>query len=279
MRDDVSEYDAKKDSFESYNVWVASQRAKLLQERCPAAKRVEVIGQAELYLGDCMEIMQTLGKVDAVVTDPPYEFETAGAGIFRTNRKNMDEIKAAGLDKGFDFTAFSSRQFGSAVFFAHNDQWAELLPYLANEFDRYAICQWHKTNPMPVANRHYQPDTEIYVHAWNSGFHPVGDLREKQRFIVAPNGQDTSIAHPTVKPLSVMTKIVGNVGGSVILDPFMGSGTTGVACVKKSKRFIGIERHEPYFDIACERIRKAYAQPDMFVSAPKPEEPKQEAFL
>jgi DNA modification methylase len=104
-------------------------------------------------------------------------------------------------------------------------------------------------------------------------------LREKQRFIIAPNGQDTSISHPTVKPLAVMTKIIGNVGGDTVLDPFMGSGTTGVACVKRGKRFIGIERHEPYFNIACDRIRKAYAQPDMFASTSKPKEPKQEALL
>lgn len=229
-------------------------------------KRKEVIGSCVLYLGDCLDILPTLGPIDAVVTDPPYEFETAGAGIFRTNRKNMDEIKAAGLDKGFDFTAFKAEQFGSAVFFAHNDQWAELLPYLASQFDRFVICQWHKTNPMPVANRHYQPDTEIYVHAWNNGHHPVGELREKQRFIIAPNGQDTSVSHPTVKPLSVMMKIIGNVGGNTVLDPFMGSGTTGVACVKRGKPFIGIERHEAYFDIACERIRKAISQPDFFVT-------------
>lgn len=68
----MSDYDARRDSFESYNAAIAAQRAKLLQERCLAAKRVEVIGQCELYLGDCMEIMPALGRVDAVVTDPPY---------------------------------------------------------------------------------------------------------------------------------------------------------------------------------------------------------------
>lgn len=75
----MSDYDARKDSFESYNAAIAAQRAKLLQERCPAAKRVEVIGQCELYLGDCMEIMPALGKVDAVVTDPPYGINASRA--------------------------------------------------------------------------------------------------------------------------------------------------------------------------------------------------------
>lgn len=226
--------------------------------------RVEVIGDCTLYLGDCREILPTIGKVDAVVTDPPYEFETVGAGVFRTTRKNMDEIKAKGLADGFDHDLLSADQFGAAIVFAHNDQWADLLPHLASQFARYAICQWHKTNPMPVANQHYQPDTEIYVHAWNPGFHPVGPLSQKQRFIVAGNGQDTAIAHPTVKPLPVMLKIVGNVGGLTVCDPFMGSATTGVACVQLDRHFIGIERDQKYFDLACRRIEVAYNQPRLF---------------
>ena len=226
--------------------------------------REEIIGDCRLILGDCRDFLPTLGPVDAVVTDPPYEFETAGAGVFRTTRKNMDEIQAKGLADGFDHSLLSAAQFGAAVVFAHNDQWAVLLPYLAAEFARYAICQWHKTNPMPVANQHYQPDTEIYVHAWNQGFHPVGPLTQKQRFIVSANGQDGAVGHPTVKPLPVMLKIVGNVGGSSVCDPFMGSGTTGVACVNLGRSFIGIERAPSYFDIACRRIEEAYKQPRLF---------------
>lgn len=228
--------------------------------------RVEHIGRATLYLGDCREVLPTLGKVDAVVTDPPYEFATSGGGIFRRDRDNMDRIQEAGLDKGFDHDLLSAEQFGCAVVFAHNDQWAALLPHLANQFQRYAICQWHKTNPMPVANKHYQPDTEIYVHAWNPGFHPAGELRQKQRFILAANGQDGEIDHPTVKPLPVMQKIVANVTGQLICDPFMGSGSTGVAAVQMARDFIGIERDPKFFDIACRRLDQAQRQADLFLS-------------
>lgn len=133
---------------------------------------------------------------------------------------------------------------------------------------------------MPVANRHYQPDTEIYVHVWNTGFHPIGELRQKKRFIIAANGQDTGIAHPTVKPLPVMAKIIANVAGDTVLDPFMGSGTTGVACVRAGRSFIGIEHHEPFFGIAFERIRNAGNQPDLLVSTPVPTAvPHQEGLL
>src|SRR5690606_15029615 len=86
--------------------------------------------------------------------------------------------------------------------------------------------------------------------------------------------------HPTQKPVALMSWCLTHIpNAKTILDPFMGSGTTGVACVKAGRKFIGIEREPSYFDIACERIRKAYAQPDMFVEATKAEQPKQESLF
>jgi DNA modification methylase len=239
--------------------------------------RKETIGDCTLYLGDCLSVMPTLGRFDAVVTDPPYEFETAGAGIFRSKRKNMDQISASKLDKGFDHTAFDGFEIPSFVFFCHNDQIAKITSHFDKIFDRWAVLAWHKTNPMPVANRHYQPDTEFWVHGWKKTHAPCGLLSEKSRFYIGPGGQDTSIGHPTVKPIGLMLKVVKNVFAETILDPFMGSGTTGVACVKLGRKFTGIELDEGYFDIACERIRKAYDQPDFFVNSPA--KPVQEAML
>jgi len=228
-------------------------------------RRKETIGDCTLYLGNAYDIVPLLVKIDALVTDPPYEFETSAAGKLRRKRPNMGEIRDAGLNKGFDHTAFTSAQFGSCVMFCHNDQMAELLNHVASQWDKYAVCAWHKTNPMPVANKHYKPDTELYIHAWSGDFHPVGDLPQKARFIVHPNGQDTGIPHPTVKPLAVMGKIISNVNGETVCDPFMGSGTTGVACVKAGKRFIGIEWNERFFELAVRRIKAAYSQMDMFM--------------
>lgn len=233
--------------------------------------RIEHIGDATLYLGDCREILPTLGTVDALVTDPPYEFEASGAGIFRTNRKCMDEIQASGLDKGFDHSIITSGVCRSVVVFCHNDQLDRLLPHISGEFGRFALCFWHKENPMPVANRHYKPDTEIYVHAWNDGGYPTGTLAEKGRYFIAPTGQQNEWAHPTVKPLPLMLKILRNVNGDTVLDPFMGSGTTGVACANLGRKFVGIEIEPKYFDIACRRIDQAYRQPRLFKDeAPKP---------
>jgi site-specific DNA-methyltransferase (adenine-specific) len=239
--------------------------------------REEILADGvRLILGDCREVLSTLGKVDAVVTDPPYEFDANGAGVFRSRRHSMDAIMASGLDKGFDHTILSANIANSVVVFCHNDQLDRLIPWLSQQFDRYAVCMWHKENPMPVANKHYKPDTEFYIHAWQSAAHPIGLLSEKARWFVAPVGR-SDFGHPTEKPTALMSKVVRNVQAQTILDPFCGSGTTGVAAVKDRRKFIGIEIEPKYFDIACRRIQAALDAPDMFIEPPKPV--KQEAFL
>jgi site-specific DNA-methyltransferase (adenine-specific) len=215
------------------------------------------IGNATLYHGDCYEIAPCLGYFDALVTDPPYIFETSGGGRFRRDRQNMDDIIEAGLDKGFNHAIINTLLYRSSVVFCHNDQLPKLLPYLDGCYRRTALCAWHKKNPMPVANKHYLPDTEFYIHAWNEGGHPIGELTEKRRYIETNNGK-SEFDHPTVKPLEVMDKIMKNVNGQTIIDPFMGTGTTGLAALKAGKTFVGIEKEQKYFDIACQRIGDFY---------------------
>src|SRR5690606_12281906 len=99
------------------------------------------------------------------------------------------------------------------------------------------------------------------------------------RFAQCEQASEGPKFHPTQKPLALMRWCLKWFEGQTILDPFMGSGTTGVACVKEGRKFIGIEIDPDYFNIACERIRKAYAQPDMFIEAAKAEQPKQESLF
>lgn len=223
-----------------------------------------VIGNATLYCGDCAEVLQDESVTfDAIVTDPPYLFDSRGGGIFRSNRNCMDVIAEHRLDQGFDISTIPLNRARSAVFFCHNDQLPDLLAVLQEKFARFAVCQWHKSNPMPVANKHYRPDTEFYIHAWSKDGHPVGELGQLGRYIITPVGK-SEFDHPTVKPLQVMSKIICNVQGDVILDPFMGSGSTGVAALQHGRRFIGIERERKFFDIACKRIEDAQRQGDLF---------------
>ena len=223
-----------------------------------------VIGNCELYLGDCSEVMKKIPRVSCIVTDPPYEFETSGGGIFRRNRDNMDKIQEAGLDKGFDHLLLSGENCDSCVVFCHNDQLPKLLPYIDSAFDRFALCSWHKSNPMPVANQHYQPDTEFYIHAWNIGFAPTGALKDKKRYYFGQSGKDTDVDHPTVKPIPLMEKIIVNINSDIVLDPFMGSGSTGVACMKLGKKFVGIEINPKFYEIACKRLKEEYDQLKLF---------------
>ena len=212
--------------------------------------RIEHIGDAVLYLGDCLEILPTLGKVDAVVTDPPY-----GIGINKSNRLSV------------------SRGFGGEVWDEHPADMSWLLPmgvpaivWGGNYFDlppTRAPLVWDKNN----AGRDFA-DFEM---AW-SNLDMVA-----RRIVLRPMNMDGGKKHPTQKPIRVMEWCLGFLpNAGTILDPFMGSGTTGVACAKLGRKFIGIEIEERYFDIACKRVQKAYDQPDLFVEPPA--KAKQEAF-
>jgi hypothetical protein len=218
---------------------------------------VAIIGAATLYLGDCYEILPRLGWLPALVMDPPYAFNTSGGGSFREQRGHTDQIAAEGLDQGFDHSIINPLLCGSVVVFCHNDQVPELSAYLKGSFSRSALCMWIKTNPMPMANKHYVADGEIYFHAWNHGFHPRGELADKKRHVCSQVGRGSKFGHPTVKPDHVMNKIITNVSVSTICDPFMGTGSTGVAAVRAARAFIGIEKNPIHFATACARLAAA----------------------
>lgn len=223
--------------------------------------RTETIGECTLYLGDCREILPTLGKVDAVVTDPPYGIGKDGQA--RTTGGN-------GGRKAYEFLGWDAERPDPELFdliLASADQhviwggnyFADLFPPTG----KWLV--WDK------GQRINQSDGEL---AWTSR---SGALRifDKNRVALLIEGAE----HPTQKPIEIMKwSILQLDAPSTILDPFMGSGTTGVACVKLGRRFIGIEREPTYFDIACRRIEAAYKQPDLFIASPAPK-PVQEALL
>lgn len=219
------------------------------------------IGPHRLYLGDAYAIRPTLGWMDCDCMDPPYEFRAEGGGQWRKGRETMDQIVEEKLDCGFDNKIINPLLCGAVVAFCHNDQLPKLLPYLDGNFERFALCTWRKRNPLPLANKHYRPVTEFYAHAWSAGYHPTGTLEHLDRQIeaYAPRGDD-KFGHPTVKPDAVMDKIMRNVSGSTVCDPFMGTGSTGVAAVRAGKVFHGIEHNERHFLTARDRIRSAYGE-------------------
>lgn len=214
---------------------------------------------ATLYQGDAYEIRPQLGFMDADVMDPPFLIATSGGGRYRKSRKAIDEIAALGIDKGFDPSIINPHLCGAVVCFCHNDQLPDLLPRLAGQFHRFALLDWTKAAPQPVANKHYRPDREFYVHAWAKGYHPQGALLDKSRSITASPDRTLKarFGHPTIKPPAVMKKIMTNIAGETVCDPFMGTGSTGVAAVQAGKRFFGIESDPRWFEAAVTRITEA----------------------
>ncbi|MBT0667045.1 site-specific DNA-methyltransferase [Novosphingobium profundi] len=219
--------------------------------------RVEQIGSATLHLGNAYEIRPTLGWFDEDVMDPQYQFDNSGGGEYRKARGASDQIVAEGLDQGFDHRIINPLLCGGVVVFCHNDQLHELLPYIAGLFPRYVVNFWAKPNPAPHRNKHYLADTEPYIHAWKEGCHPVGEHHDMHRWIEAGSMPSRIYGHPTVKPDAVMTKIIRNLSGTSVCDPFMGTGSTGVAAIRAGKRFVGIEQNPAHFDTACKRMEQA----------------------
>jgi site-specific DNA-methyltransferase (adenine-specific) len=235
-------------------------------------RREEIIGDCRLLLGDCLEILPLLGKVDAVVTDIPYGISQESNGLRRLDYGEWDGETAYAV-------ALSALRLcievPSVIAWCGWRQMALVADVLPGRSER--PLTWAKPNP-PVLNGQslFLSSTEHAFYgklpsAWFSGG------CQKSYWVGAP---PPDRQHPTQKPEWLMQRCVNATvrPAGVCLDPFMGSGTTGVACVKLGRKFIGIEIDEGYFDIACDRIRKAYAQPDLFIAPPAPE-PKQEAML
>lgn len=218
------------------------------------------IGPHTLFCADAYYLRPHLGFFDAEFMDPPYRFDNRGGGAFRKSRAGADMIVEQGLDQGFDLSIINPLRAGSIVVFCHNDQLPELLDYLARRYQRFCVPGWIKPNPSPMRNKHYLADVEPFVHAWNHGHHPVGEHHDMHRWVTAGTMASKVFDHPTVKPLPVMEKIMRNLSGKTVIDPFMGTGSTGIAAIRHGKIFTGIEKNPRHFATAVERITAAWVQ-------------------
>jgi DNA modification methylase len=231
------------------------------------------IGDATLYLGDCREILPTLGPVDAVVTDPPYGIShSALSGQGRTRKrtgKSNTWHPSATWDRRLPLDAFRSlAQSGQAVLvFGHWRMREEVA--VAMGLPLRAEIVWakdcHTSPPHPLASR----DERIWVFS-HEAISPATFETSVWDEPIIPTWKRRD--HLTEKPLSLMVRLIKWVGSETILDPFMGSGTTGVACAQLGRRFIGIEIEPRYFDIACRRIEDAQRQGRLFGPQEKPPE-------
>lgn len=222
-----------------------------------------IIGNATLYLGDCMDILPMLPKVDAVITDPPY-------GINENSKKVASRGKlAAPKDYGhFDWDkAPPTAELIGMILQAGEYQ----ALFGGNYFGLPATSCWLVWDKLNGDNDF--ADCEL---AWTNWPKAVRRLQWRWNGMIRQGNEERY--HPTQKPLEVMKWVIELCPkAETILDPFMGSGTTGVAAIQLGRSFIGIEREPKYFDIACKRIEQAVAQGKLF--EPEITQPKQESLL
>jgi DNA modification methylase len=235
--------------------------------------REVTIGNCRLLLGDCLAVMPTLGRVDAVVTDVPYGISQQSNGLRRLDYGEWDGESATPVTIAA-MTALSD--VPSVIAWCDWRQLAEIAEALPGRSER--PLTWAKPNP-PVLNGQslFLSSTEHAFYgklpsAWFSG----GCIKS---YWIGPPPIERE--HPTQKPTWLMQQCVqATVAPSAIcLDPFMGSGTTGVACVNLGRSFIGIELDEQYFNIAVKRITDAHKQADLFIAKPDPRKAVQEQLL
>jgi DNA modification methylase len=220
-------------------------------------KRKETIGDATLYLGDCLEILPHVGEVDAVVTDPPYGIahssnRTNGNPVHWHGKTIAGDEDTSTRDHALDIAAAPM----AAVFGTIKAQ---------RPLGTVADLVWHKGDASGMGDLSipWKPCWEL-IHVIGKGWKGKRDPAVLVGHTVltwASKGR----SHPHEKPVTLLESLLSKAPDAiVILDPFMGSGTTGVACANLGRKFIGIEIEERYFDIACERIAAAYAQGRLF---------------
>jgi len=225
-----------------------------------------------LILGDCLEILPTLpaASVDAVVTDPPYGIQNrfgvhVGPPGWGSRRMQFDWDDAKDVGQAVGRAVGMLRRPGSAFVFVGLDT----AGVVSAVFRQHGLVPkpfvWVKKCPPPVLPGNRWPSGfELAVYAYQPGAWFGDDNRKRRNVFVADSlrhGQPGKCGHPTQKPISLMVHLVSALAreGDMVLDPFMGSGTTGVACVRTGRKFVGIEIKPEYYKIAKQRVQKQVA--------------------
>lgn len=228
------------------------------------------IGDATLYLGDCMDILPTLPKVDALITDPPY-----GVGFKYESHDDRPESYEGGYDRWLMeiIGACESRCTpGAPVFVWQSGTHMRLLSSRFQRDWRLFVAAKNFVQMRPTAMQHSFDPVVVW---WIEGEKPWSAGTSSRDFHIANTapviGQSNNLerGHPCPRPLDQVSHVIDQwvKPDAVTLDPFMGSGTTGVAAIQLGRKFIGIEREPKYFEIACKRIEQAYAQRSLFDGA------------
>lgn len=225
-------------------------------------KKEVTIGDCRLILGDAKNVLPTLPHVNCIVSDLPYKLQSGGnttgmGGKFaRGTYDNSGSIIKADIEFHEFMPLLPPLMPRGHAYFMVNNRWVAACQNeaLAAGFRFHNILVWDKTSATP--NRWYMKNCEFTLFLFTGAANPINDCGSKQ-LICVPNV--LSGQHETEKPVSLMEHYITNStnAGEVVLDPFMGGGTTGVACVKLGRKFVGIEIVERHFETACQRVYDA----------------------
>lgn len=220
----------------------------------------------KLINSDCLSLK--LPKADMILSDPPYELsDSKGGGMMNDDRKFMREIQEMGIHKNFDVLAFlnstiecfESLRHYNGVYFCSKDQLIHYINFSITNKLQYGIGVWHKSNPAPLCNFKYLNDVEFFIYIKGKKCKILGNYHTKSLVYSSPVNKKgkKSYGHPTIKPVELMEKFVTNhsVQADVILDPFMGTGSTGVACMNLKRKFIGFEIDRSHYNTALLRVK------------------------
>ena len=229
---------------------------------------VVTIGNATLYHADCREIIQTLGMIDAVVTDPPYLMGSASSRSGKGFRSRIgDWTNAALWYADWMKSCWQAMPETGSLWIGGNWRSLPVLTIAGDSFgaSMASVVVWDKDWIGVGSMKGLRQRYELIFQFGKSAF-GVDDRSEPDIWVVPWSSQRPS-GHESEKPVALMQRAVGLCKGEIILDPFMGSGTTGIACAQSGRSFIGMEIDERYFDMACKRIECAQKQAKLFPAA------------
>jgi DNA modification methylase len=221
----------------------------------------------KVYNEDYLQTFKRLPNncIDLIIADPPYEIVSGGGGgCFGVEQRDYHKgVKS--LSDGFDNAVLDEckrvLKIFNCYFFCSKDQVLQILLWSKKNNMNTDILCYHKLNPIPTTNNKYLSDTEYIIFMRGQGAYLGGDYASKKKYFLQNNSK-SEFEHPTVKPLNIIRTLVVNSSkeNDLVFDPFMGSGTTAVACIKENRNYLGSEINPDYFEICKERIRVERSQ-------------------
>lgn len=214
--------------------------------------------------GDCLELIKDIPdkSIDLVVTDPPYIIDNKGGGLYTQEDKQyvkqLESIKDGFSTEVLDELCRVMKKINIYLWCSQKQLFPLIRYFVEDKKCNFNLITWHKTNPVPACGNKYLTDTEYCLFFREKGVKIYGEFSTKFTYYVTPlNQKDKKLYnHPTIKPLNIIQNLVVNSSqeGDIILDPFLGSGTTAIACVNTNRHYIGFEFDKGYYDIACKRL-------------------------